>query len=132
MQKIIPTVAIDFDGTIAKHTINFPEIGEPIIGAFDAIDTFKKYGIKIILWTSRTGYELIDVINWCNNNGILFDAINSNIPNLPSNRGVPKVVAQYYIDDKNATRTHTGDITESEWKSITDYVINGFKEKGLI
>ena len=127
-----PIVAIDFDGTIVKHSKQFPIIGELIEGAVYAISNFKLYNIKTILWTSRTGYELIDAVEFCSAHRIFFDAINSNIPNIPSNRGVPKVVAQFYIDDKSASRSSIGDLTNEEWLNIERYIVTDFKRRELI
>lgn len=98
-------IAVDFDGTIVEH--KFPEIGRPIPGAFEALRKLKLMGHKLILWTCRSDNDpafdfrplLTEAVVFCKNNGIEFDAINSNVSDragLPS----PKIYADLYIDDR--------------------------------
>ena len=51
MIKVTPIV-IDFDGTICEH--KFPDIGEPMPGVKEALETLKKSGFRIIVHTCRT------------------------------------------------------------------------------
>lgn len=93
-------IAIDFDGTIAKH--EFPNIGEVVPGAIKWIKRFKKLGAKIILWTMRSdgqdaGDVLNDAIRFCSKRGITFDAINYNLFETWSSSH--KQYAHVYIDD---------------------------------
>lgn len=83
-------VAIDFDNTIFKN-------GHITKQAIKYIARFKKYGCKIILWTSRHNIELTYAINLCNNAGIFFDYVNE----YPLRESYPKINADIYIDDKN-------------------------------
>lgn len=100
--KCIPyTIAVDFDGTLV--TDRWPEIGEPIKETIDYILERQKYGAKLILWTSRTGSLLDAAVDWCSEHGIIFDAINSNLPEVIATfggRDSRKITADLYIDDK--------------------------------
>lgn len=94
--------AIDFDGTLAEH--RFPDIGEPVPGAFGWLKAFQDTGCcRLILWTMRSdgqthGDVLSDAIKFCADNGISFDSINEGIDDrnwTTSN----KAHAHVYIDD---------------------------------
>ena len=100
---------IDFDGTIVHHC--FPEIGNPLPGAFEVMKELKATGWKLILWTCREDHErLIDkqylkkALEFCSENGVEFDAANESIA-MEDFRGqgfTPrKPYAHVHIDDRN-------------------------------
>lgn len=94
-------IAVDFDGTIVEH--RYPEIGKPILFAFDALKELEKRGHKLVLWTYRTGKELQDAVDFCRENGIEFYAVNKSFPEEncdPSNHN-RKIDAELFIDDRN-------------------------------
>ena len=104
MSKVI---AIDFDGTIVKH--KFPEIGEPMPGAFEVLKELQEAGFKLILWTCREddGY-LIDrqfltaAVEFCQKHGMEFDAVNETLEDFEyRHEGMlrRKPCANYYVDD---------------------------------
>jgi len=96
MKKII---AVDFDGTLCEHV--YPEIGEPKKEVLDWIYEQQRQGAKIILWTCREGFELKKAIDWCRDQGLIFDAINENIPELKNREfGIRKPYADIYLDDR--------------------------------
>ncbi len=93
-------IAVDFDGTLCEH--KFPEIGNPNTIVLNWILEEQLNGTKFILWTCREGYELKEAINWCKQQGIIFDAINENISELKNkNYAIRKPYADIYLDDKN-------------------------------
>ena len=95
-------IAIDFDGTLVKN--KFPEIGEINPHVWGAALRAKAEGIKIILWTSRTGDVLDKAVQFCINHGLTFDAINDNIPEVKAlGWNARKVFATLYIDDRSGT-----------------------------
>ena len=101
-EKTLPyIVAVDFDGTLCENA--FPEIGEPKRDIIKTVKEYRSFGWKIILWTCRNGKSLADAVQWCNMNGLVFDAINQNIPEVQAMFGgdTRKVFADVYIDDKN-------------------------------
>ena len=94
-------VAVDFDGTLCENA--FPEIGKPKRDVIDTIKEYKKYGWKIILWTCRNKEYLYKAVSWCKAQGLEFDAINENLPEVEEVFGgyTRKIFADVYIDDKN-------------------------------
>lgn len=92
-------IAIDFDGTIADHV--FPEIGEPVPGAFEWIRKFRDAGATLVLWTMRSdggehGDVLTEAVEFCFEHGIDFDYVNENPQDWTTS---PKAYAKTYIDD---------------------------------
>ena len=101
MSKLPYIVAVDFDGTLCEDA--FPEIGAPKEDMIQLIKTYKEIGCKIILWTCRNREHLIRAVDWCMDQGLEFDAVNHNLPELQEMFGgdTRKVFADIYIDDKN-------------------------------
>lgn len=103
------TLGIDFDGTIVRHA--WPEIGEPMPGAFETLKDLKAAGYKLILWTCREDFgRLIDkqylteAVEFCRENGVEFDAVNESLKETefrPENVLKRKPHCHYYIDDSN-------------------------------
>jgi hypothetical protein len=103
-------IAVDFDGTLVDHV--FPEIGEPVEGAFEWLKRFKEAGAFLILYTMRAderGSRSIDLfpgerrflseaVEFCRAQGIEFDALNRN-PQQDEWTSSPKAYAHVYIDD---------------------------------
>ena len=97
-QKII---AVDFDGTLCEN--KWPEIGEPNMQLiWHLIEQREKYQNKLILWTCRAGEKLEEAIEWCNSRGLIFDAVNENLPDIIEMMGsdTRKIYADEYIDDR--------------------------------
>ncbi len=94
-------VAVDFDGTLCES--KYPEIGKANQGLIDYLIFCKKCDVKLTLWTCRNGKELDDAVEWCKERGLIFDAINENLPEIVEQMGgdTRKIFADDYIDDKN-------------------------------
>ena len=92
-----PIVAVDFDGTLSLDS-QYPNIGRFNTHLYEALMKLKGIGWSIVLWTCREGKELKEAVVWCANNGLEFDAINENPPEVPFKSR--KVVADMYIDDR--------------------------------
>lgn len=93
-------IAVDFDGTLCEN--KYPSAGEPNTPLLDALRSLKKDDkAEIILWTCRTGKELDFAVEWCKNRGLIFDAVNENLPRIIEQFGGDnrKVFAHVYIDD---------------------------------
>ena len=98
--------AVDFDGTLCEEA--YPLIGRPNTALIEWLKERKASGDKLILWTSRVGPYLLEAVNWCRNQGLIFDTVNENLPEIialymPQQQGIrpsPKVTADVYIDDK--------------------------------
>lgn len=96
-------IAIDFDGTLCEN--RWPEIGPPVPEAVDAARRARDNGAKLILWTCREGALLDDAVNWCRAQGLSFDAVNENLPEIIEAYGenCRKISATEYWDDRART-----------------------------
>jgi len=93
-------IAVDFDGTIVDH--EYPKIGKEKLLAFQTLKQLEKRGVRLILWTFRTGKELEEAVEFCRNKGIEFYAVNCNYPGEIFDESISrKIDADIYIDDKN-------------------------------
>jgi len=93
-------ICVDFDGTICEH--NFPNIGKPYTDIIEKLILRRKQGDKLILWTCREGLALRTAIAWCKTQGLDFDAINENVPELKNQDcAIRKPLADIYLDDRN-------------------------------
>lgn len=96
------TIAVDFDGTIVQH--RYPEIGKEIPFAIRTLKMLSAQGHRLILWTVREGDLLEDAVQWCQERGIEFYAVNRDYPEetIDNNRGFTrKLKADMWIDDRN-------------------------------
>ena len=93
--------SIDFDGTLCIN--EYPNIGQPIYKTIIFCKERKAEGHKLILWTCRSGKYLDEAVAWCKEQGLTFDAVNENLPEMIElfDNDCRKVFADYYIDDKN-------------------------------
>jgi hypothetical protein len=94
-------IAVDFDGTIVEH--RYPEIGKPILFAFETLRELQKRKHELILWTYRAGKELEEAVEFCEKNGIVFYAVNKNFPEeeFDIETVSRKINADIFIDDRN-------------------------------
>ena len=121
------TIAVDFDGTIVTH--EFPEIGKDI-GAFSVLKKLQANGVKLALWTMRSGETLQKAVDFCKENGIDFDYVNENTFQKRWTSS-PKLYAELYIDDAaiNAPLIYDYDLSLRpfiDWKKVDEILI----EKG--
>jgi len=93
--------AVDFDGTL--HQGKWPEIGKPNLELIEFLQRIRAAGDKVILWTCRADEQLQAAVAWCEEQGLVFDAINKNLEEHIKYWGndTRKVYANYYIDDRN-------------------------------
>lgn len=94
-------IAVDFDGTLCEN--KWPEIGAANEELIEYIRDRQKNGDKLILWTCRVDDMLQKAIEWCRERGLIFDAVNENLPEIIENFGsdTRKIFANEYIDDRN-------------------------------
>jgi len=92
--------AIDFDGCLCADA--WPEIGKPNVALIGSLLRAKNRGDKLILWTCREGDKLREAVEWCKAQGLEFDAVNANLPEMTAHYGNDsrKIGADIYIDDK--------------------------------
>lgn len=94
-------IAVDFDGTLCEN--KWPDIGEPMYGTISYLLKEQKQGAKLILWTCRIDDMLQKAVAWCADKGLIFDAVNENLPEIIESFGsdTRKIFANEYIDDRN-------------------------------
>jgi hydroxymethylpyrimidine pyrophosphatase-like HAD family hydrolase len=93
-------IAVDFDGTIVQH--KYPAIGEEIPFAIESLKQLQKEGHQLILWTYRTGDLLQEAVEYCQDKGLEFYAVNQSYPEEDFDVSISrKIYADLYIDDRN-------------------------------
>ncbi len=94
-------IAVDFDGTIVED--RYPDIGKPMLFAFDTLKKLQKDGHRLILWTYRYGQKLKEAVDFCAENGIEFYAVNASFSEeeFDPAKASRKVNADWFIDDRN-------------------------------
>lgn len=95
------TIAVDFDGTIVEH--RYPEIGKEMLFAFQTLRELQAKGHRLILWTFRHGKALEDAVEYCEQNGVEFFAVNRSFPEeeFDATQESRKIDADLFIDDRN-------------------------------
>ena len=93
-------IAVDFDGTLSLG--KWPNIGPANEELINFLKERTEKGDKLILWTCREGNALQEAVKWCTKEGLEFDAVNDNIPEMIERYGTNsrKVSCDYYIDDR--------------------------------
>ncbi|MDO4178952.1 MAG: hypothetical protein Q4D21_07160 [Phascolarctobacterium sp.] len=93
-------IAVDFDGTLCEDA--FPEIGRPNLELIRKLKINHMNGDKLILWTCRTDEDLTRALSWCQGFGLVFDAVNENLPEVIALYGGDsrKIFADIYLDDR--------------------------------
>lgn len=95
-------IGVDFDGTLAFDP--YPACGKPNMRLIAWLNECKRNGCKIILWTCREGKPLEMAVEFCRKNGLEFDSVNENVPELINRYGdCRKIGCDYYIDDTHFT-----------------------------
>lgn len=58
------------------------------------------------MWTCRADERLEEAVRWCYDQGLIFDAVNENLPERIAMFGTDprKIGADEYIDDRMSTR----------------------------
>lgn len=105
-------IAADFDGTLCEDA--YPGIGEPKLTVIEHLKWRKRKGDKLILWTCRVDERLDEAVDWCLDQGLIFDAVNDNLPELVAKYGgnPRKVFADIYLDDRAADCMFLEDVKE--------------------
>ena len=93
-------IAVDFDGTLCED--KYPFIGRPNTDLIRLLRNAHRFGDKVILWTCRSGRHLSKAVSWCGSYGLVFDAVNENLPEIIERYGGDsrKIFADVYIDDR--------------------------------
>lgn len=123
-------IAVDFDGTLCEN--KWPEIGEPNKEMIAYLKERQAAGDKLVLWTCRVGEILDNAVAWSAEQGIIFDAVNENLPEVLEWMGgdTRKVFANEYIDDRNFTFLSQTDRMELLGRMV-DVVEDWLEKKGM-
>lgn len=132
-------IAVDFDGTLCEN--KWPEIGEPNKELIAYLKERQAAGDKLVLWTCRVGEILDNAVAWSTEQGIIFDAVNENLPEVLELMGgdTRKVFANEYIDDRNTSfqldLKNGAEMSQSEraelFGCLIDIVEDWLGEKGI-
>ena len=94
-------IATDFDGTLVESD-EYPKFGDPTKW-FKFLKFLRSNfkNVQIILYTCREGKELSSAIDFCTCNGLMFDAVNEDVPStLVWKKKSRKPFAHIYVDDR--------------------------------
>ena len=97
-------IAVDFDGTLCEN--KYPDIGKPNTPLIKWLIKQQQNNDRLILWTCRKNKPLDNAVQWCREQGLIFDEVNNNLPEIVNAWGedTRKICADIYIDDR-AIRT---------------------------
>lgn len=117
-------IAVDFDGTLCAN--KYPEIGKPNKELITYLKDRQANGDKVILWTCRNNERLQQAVEWSKERGLIFDAVNENLPEVIDAFGgdTRKICANVYIDDRNVL------IDDYDWIMHEYYEFKEVYEKG--
>lgn len=120
-------IAVDFDGTIVKN--KFPEIGEPIPGAIQTLQSWKERGHTIIINSCRCGVAQAQMEAWLIRHHVAHDYINENAPERVAQYGCDcrKISADIYIDDRSIERvlySQLNPISRAAWMRYAAAVLS--------
>ena len=86
-------IAVDFDGTVVEH--RYPAIGKEL--------PFATATHRLILWSVREGDLLQEAVDFCEQRGVTFFAVNSDFEEEDGTgkHYSRKIKADLFIDDRN-------------------------------
>ena len=110
------TLAIDYYGTLSFG--KWPDVGPANTKLINYLIRRKAKGDKLILWTCRVNDELTKAVSWCKEQGLEFDSVNDNLPEVIERYGSNsrKISCDYYIDDKAITSNIIGLLEVAEYE----------------
>ena len=93
-------IGVDFDGTLCRN--KFPEIGEANAELISQLKEARENGDTVILTTCRCDERLQEAVDWCRDQGLEFDLVNENVPELVEKYGgdCRKICCDILLDDK--------------------------------
>jgi hypothetical protein len=99
-------IAADFDGCLVTNCV--PDIGSGIHATIWRLMEEQRGGAKVILWTCRRDEQLTAAVEWCENIGLHFEAVNENLPEVIAAFGgdTRKIFAHEYWDDRAVRMPH--------------------------
>lgn len=95
IQKINLTISVDFDGTVVSH--EYPKVGDEVPHAVRVLKKLAK-DHDLIIYTMRSGIELMHAVAWFEERGIPYKSANYN-EDQKAWTDSPKIYADIYIGD---------------------------------
>lgn len=122
-------IAVDFDGTLCEN--EWPGIGKPIERNIQRVKAWQAAGAKLILWTNRVTERLSEAVDWCADHGIVFNAVNENLPEILDAFGTDcrKIYADVYFDDRAVNSSDESNIVRHGRWETWGYVFHGIEWK---
>ncbi|MFQ5964722.1 MAG: hypothetical protein ACE5KZ_10585 [Candidatus Scalinduaceae bacterium] len=108
-----PAIVVEFDGVICEN--KFPDVGEPIGGVREALNTLKRAGYRIIIHSRRTSSYLKNKLI-CNQYQWIADYMEYYKLYYDDIWLLDKPIAVAYIDDKALN-------FYNNWEEITEQII---------
>ncbi|MMZ43623.1 hypothetical protein D1872_51860 [compost metagenome] len=113
-------LAVDFDGTITEQPdmATYPMTDRP--HAVRVLRRLHEDGVRLQLWTCRTGRFLDEAVEFLQHKGIaeVFETINDQLPEVYQKYApnvARKLGADFYIDDKNI-------MFKVDWLAIEEFI----------
>ena len=93
-------IGVDFDGTLCRN--KFPEIGEANTELISQLKEARENGDTVILCTCRREEQLQEAVDWCRDQGLEFDLVNENAPDVIEQFGgdCRKIFCNILVDDR--------------------------------
>lgn len=94
-------IAVDFDGTVVEH--RYPVIGKELPFATATLRQLMEDGHRLILWSVREGDLLQEAVDFCEQRGVTFFAVNRDFEEEDGTgkHYSRKIKADLFIDDRN-------------------------------
>ena len=94
-------IAVDFDGTVVEH--RYPAIGKELPFATATLRQLLEDGHRLILWSVREGDLLQEAVDFCEQRGVTFFAVNRDFEEEDGTgkHYSRKIKADLFIDDRN-------------------------------
>ena len=110
-------IAGDLDGTVCSKL--YPEIGAPNNRLIRYLLKRKQKGAILVLWTCRSGQELMDACEWCEQQGMIFDSVNSNPEAAIAyyNGSDPRKIGYDELIDDKVNRRWSRPFKRKRWRS---------------
>lgn len=107
--SLAPIIAFDFDDTISIDG-KYPIPGKPRKYAKEVLNFLVSVGVKVVIHTCRDNAiqqdlktvidDITPMIEWMNDQGIQFSAINKSVQFAPYHYNGRKIYAHMYVDDR--------------------------------
>lgn len=110
-------IAVDFDGTLCSNL--YPAIGVPNKRLIRYLLKRKQKGAILVLWTCRSGKELVDACEWCEQQGLIFDSVNANPEAAIAyhNGSDPRKIGYDELIDDKVNRRWSRPFKRKRWRS---------------